>query len=98
MLTFKEFLLCEGVVQTRKVGRKKIVRTRIRNGKVQRNKTFSNAPGWTIRGGKMVRMSAKEVRNRQLGSRTARYKRAAKLKQTIRKRKVSLKRRGSLGL
>lgn len=90
--------MCEGIVQTRKVGRKKIVRARIRKGKIQRNKTFSNAPGWIIRDGKMVRMSSQEVRNRKLGSRAAKYKRASKLKQTIRKRKVSLKRRGSLGL
>jgi hypothetical protein len=98
MLTFKEFLLQEGIVQTRKVGRKSIVRSRIRKGKIQRNKTFSNAPGWIIRGGKMVRMSSQEIRNRKLGSRASKYKRASKLKQTIRKRKVSLRKRGSLGL
>ena len=96
MLTFKEFLLDEGVVQN--IGRKKIVRARIRKGKIQRNKTFSNAPGWTIRGGKMVRMSSHERRNRLLGARTAKYKRATKLKQTIRKRKTSLTKRGTLGL
>jgi len=96
MLTFKEFLLDEAVVQ--KVGRKKIVRARFRKGKIQRNKTFSNAPGWIIRNGKMVRMSSHEIRNRQLGARAAKYKRAAKMKQTIRKRKISLTKRGSLGL
>ena len=91
-------MLYEGIVQTRKVGRKKIVRARIRKGKIQRNKTFSNSPGWIIRDGKMVRMSSQEVRNRKLGSRTAKYKKASKLKQTIRKRKISLTKRGSLGL
>ena len=96
MLSFKEFLLDEAVVQ--KVGRKKIVRARYRKGKIQRNQTFSNAPGWIIRNGKMVRMSSHEIRNRKLGARTAKYKRAAKMKQTIRKRKVSLTKRGSLGL
>jgi hypothetical protein len=96
MLSFKEFLLNEAVVQ--KVGRKKIVRARYRKGKIQRNQTFSNAPGWVIRNGKMVRMSSHELRNRQLGARASKYKRAAKIKQTIRKRKISLTKRGSLGL
>jgi hypothetical protein len=96
MLSFKEFLLDEGAIQ--KLGQKKLVRARIRKGKIQRNKTFSNAPGYTIRGGKMVRMSSHERRNRLLGARKAKYKRATKLKQTIRKRKTSLTKRGTLGL
>ena len=95
MLTFKEFLLTEGVVQ--KVGRKRIVRVRVRKGKVQRNKTFSNLPGYTIRGGKLVRMSYHERRDRQLGAKRSKFKRLAKIKQTIRKRKTSLRKRGALG-
>jgi hypothetical protein len=96
MLTFKEFLLDEAVVQ--KIGRKRIVRVRVRKGKIQRNKTFSNQPGWTIRGGKMVRMSYKERRDRKLGSQRSKFKKAAKLKQTLRKRRTSLRKRGALGL
>jgi hypothetical protein len=96
MLTFKEFLLNEGVVQ--KVGRKKIVRVRVRKGKIQRNKTFSNMPGYTIRGGKLVRMSYHERRDRQLGVKRSKFKRAAKLKQSLRKRRTSLRKRGALGI
>jgi hypothetical protein len=96
MLTFKEFLLNEGVVQ--KIGRKRIVRVRVRKGKIQRNKTFSNQPGWTIRSGKLVRMSYRERRDRQLGAKRSKFKRLAKIKQTIRKRKTSLRKRGALGI
>jgi hypothetical protein len=96
MLSFKEFLLNEGVVQ--KIGRKRIVRVRVRKGRVQRNKTFSNMPGWTIRGGKLIRMSFKERRDRMLGAKRSKFKRLAKIKQTIRKRKTSLRKRGALGI
>ena len=95
MLTFGEFILSESAVQ--KIGRKRIVRVRVRKGKIQRNKTFSNQPGWTIRGGKLVRMSYKERVDRSLGSTRSKFKRAAKIKQTIRKRKTSLRKRGALG-
>ena len=96
MLTFKEFLLNEAVVQ--KIGRKRIVRVRVRKGKIQRNKTFSNQPGWTIRSGKLVRMSYRERRDRQLSAKRSKFKRLAKIKQTIRKRKTSLRKRGALGI
>jgi hypothetical protein len=95
MLTFKEFLN-ESNVQ--KVGRKRIIRIRVRKGKVQRNKTFSSLPGWTIRGGKLVRMSYKERRDRKLGAQMGQHKKASKLKQTIRKAKISKIKRGALGL
>jgi hypothetical protein len=96
MFSFKEYLLNESVVQ--KVGRKRIVRLRIRKGKVQRNKTFSSVPGYTIRSGKLVRMSYTERRDRRMASSMSKFKRAAKMKQTIRKRKTSFRKRGALGL
>jgi hypothetical protein len=96
MFSFKQFVLDEAVIQ--KVGRKRIVRLRVRKGKVQKNKTFSSQPGWTIRGGKLVRMSYTERRDRSLASSRSKFKRAAKIAQTIRKRKTSLRKRGALGL
>jgi hypothetical protein len=95
MLSFKDFLLNESAL---KIGRKRIVRVRVRKGKIQRNKIFSSMPGWTIRGGKLVRMSYHERRDRQLGAKRGKFKRLAKIKQTIRKRKTSLRKRGALGL
>ena len=95
MLTFKEFL---NESNEQKIGRKKIIRARVRKGKIQRNKTFSSQSGYTIRGGKLVRLSYTERRNRKLGSLRSKAKRAAKLVQTIRKRKTSLRKRGALGL
>ena len=55
-------------------------------------------PGWTIRGGKLVRMDYKERRDRKLGAQMAQHKKAAKLQQTIRKAKISKIKRGALGL
>lgn len=81
-----------------KMGRTKIVRVRIRGGKVQRRKKMSAVKGYTLRGGKMVRMSALERRHRKMAARRAKFKRRAKLRQALRKRKQSLRRRRAMGL
>lgn len=81
-----------------KMGRAKVVRVRIRGGKVQRRKKLSAVKGYTFRGGKLTRMSPLELRNRKLAARRSKFKRRAKLKQAIRKRKISLRRRAALGL
>ena len=39
------------------MARIKLVKLRIRNGKIQRRKKISNVPGYTLRGGKMTKMS-----------------------------------------
>lgn len=88
--------LDEGNIQ--KMGRTKLVRVRIRNGKVQRRTKLSSVKGYTIRGGKMVRMTALERRHRKMAARKSRYKRRAKLSQTLRKRKISLRRRKAMGV
>lgn len=75
-----------------------IVRGRIRGGKIQRRKKVSNVPGFTLRGGKMVRMSASERRKRRLGAKRAKIKVRAKRTQMLRKRKLSLQKRKRLGL
>jgi hypothetical protein len=93
---FVEEELYEGNIQ--KMGRTKLIRVRIRGGKVQRRKKLSSVKGYTIRGGKMIRMSPQERRNRKMASRRSKFKRRAKLRQSLRKRKISLRRRKAMGL
>ena len=81
-----------------KMGRTKVVRIRIRAGKVQRRKKLSAVPGFTIRGGRMIRMSPMERRHRKMAARRAKFKRRAKMKQALRKRRISLRKRGTYGL
>jgi hypothetical protein len=88
--------LTEANVQ--KMGRTKLVRIRIRAGKVQRRKKFSSVPGYTIRGGKLVRMSAQERRHRKMGARRAKIKLRSKKNQILRKRKISLRKRKAMGV
>jgi len=88
--------LNEGNVQ--KFGRTKLVKLRVRGGKVQRRKKFSSVPGYTIRGGRLVRMSPQERRKRRMGARRAKIKRRSKLSTILRKRRMSLRRRASLGV
>ena len=95
-IALEMFDLEEGNIK--KMGRTKLVRVRIRKGKVQRRSKVSGVPGYTIRGGKMIRMSAGERRNRKMAARKSKFKRRAKLGQALRKRKMSLRRRSSMGL
>lgn len=81
-----------------KIGRTKLIKIRIRGGKVQRRKKLSAAKGYTIRNGRMVRMSTTELRNRRMGARRAKIKRRSKMNQILRKRKVSLRKRRNIGL
>ena len=76
----------------------KIVKARIRGGKVQRRKKVSNVAGYTLRGGQLKRMSPMERRRRKLGQRKGKIKRKAKLQRSLIKRKRSLMRRKSIGL
>jgi hypothetical protein len=76
----------------------KIVKARIRGGKIQRRKKVATQPGWTLRGGKLKRMSAAERRKRKLGQRRGKIKRRAKLSRTLVKRKRSLVKRQRLHL
>jgi hypothetical protein len=78
-------------------GRIKVVKLRIRNGQVQRRKKVSNVPGFTLRQGKMTRMSPTERRNRKLGAKRGKVKRRAKMTQILRKRQKSILKRKRLG-
>ena len=81
-----------------KMGRTKLVRVRIRAGKIQRRKKFSSVPGYTIRGGKVLRMSSQERRHRKMGARRAKIKLRSKKNQILRKRKISLRKRKAMGV
>lgn len=78
--------------------RVKLIKARIRGGKIQRRKKVSNIPGMTLRGGQLKRMSAAERRHRKLGQRKGKLKRKAKMARTLMKRQRSLRKRQSLGL
>lgn len=81
-----------------KMGRSKLIRVRIRGGKVQRRKKLSAVPGYTYRNGRLVRMSTMERRRRKLGARKAKLKRRGKMAQILRKRRISLRKRKALGV
>lgn len=78
--------------------RVKIIRARIRGGKVQRRKKVSNVSGFTMRGGKLKRMSPMERRRRKMGQRKGKIKRKAKLSRALMKRARSMRKRQSMGL
>jgi len=81
----------------------KIVRVRIRKGKVERRKKVSNVRGFTFRkkgtgAAKLIRMTPMERRRRRLGAKRGKIKRRGKASRIRQKMKrVRLKRR-SLGL
>ena len=81
-----------------KQGRTKVVKARVRKGKVQRRKRVSAVKGYTIRGGKLKRMSVAERLRRKRGQRRGKIKRKAKMARALMRRKRSMRRRASLGL
>lgn len=93
-----EEYLKEYVPNIQKIGRSKLIRIRIRGGKVQRRKKVSGVQGFTYRGGRLTRMSQVERRKRRMSAMRARLKRRAKMGVILRKRKQSLRKRKSLGL
>jgi len=92
MLNFGEFLSESGP-------RIKIVKIRIRGGKVQRRKKVSNVKGYKLQGGtKLVRMSSQERMHRKMGARKGKAKRRSKMARAIMNRKRTMRRRHSMGL
>jgi hypothetical protein len=89
-------IIAEANVQ--KMGRIKLIRARVRGGKVQRRKKVSAVKGYTIRGGKLTRMKAAERLRRRISQRKGKIKRKAKLARSLIRRKRSLRKRKSLGL
>lgn len=81
-----------------KMGRLKLTKLRIRKGKIQRRKKASAVKGYTIRSGKLTRMSPLEKRHRKMAAIRTKSKRRGKIKQMLRKRNISLRKRGAMGL
>lgn len=69
---------------------------RVRGGKVQRRKKISSTKGYRFQDGKLVRMSAREKLNRKKSQRRGAIKRKGKMAGALRKRKISIRKRGSL--
>lgn len=88
--------LTEANVQ--KMGRTKLIRVRIRKGKVQRRVKKSAVQGFTIRGGKLIRMTPQERRHRKVAARRSKFKRRSKVRQSLRKRMLSIRKRKAMGL
>jgi hypothetical protein len=81
-----------------KQGRTILIRRRIRKGKLQRNIRRSAVKGFTVRRGKIYRIPvAKRIHMRIVQKRASR-KRKAHMQQTLRKRKLSLRKRKALGI
>ena len=81
-----------------RMGRTKMVRIRIRKGKVQRRVKKSAVKGYTIRGGKLIRMTPQERRHRKVAARRSKFKRRSKIRQSQRKRTIALRKRKAMGL
>ena len=91
----KEETLDEAVQRS---GRLNIIKARIRKGKVQRRKKVSAVAGYTLRGGKLTRMTPTERRKRRLGQRRGKIKRRRQMSRTLIKRKRSLVKRKAMGI
>ncbi len=76
----------------------KLIRIRVRNGKVQRRVKKSAVKGFKVLNGRVTRMSPLERRHRMMGQRRGKIKRRSKMRQILRKRMMSLRRRHNLGL
>lgn len=88
--------IAEGNIQ--KIGRTKLIRVRFRGGKLQRRVKKSAVSGYTLRGGKLTRMSPEERRRRRMAARRSKFKRRSKLRQSLRKRQMTLRKRKAMGL
>jgi hypothetical protein len=82
-------------------GRIKIVRARVRGGKVQRRKKVKDpslAGKYKMVGGKLARETTAEKMKRKRGARKGAIKRKAKMARALMARKRSLKKRAAAGL
>lgn len=79
-------------------GRITVIRRRIRKGKLQRNIKRSAIKGFTIKQGKVTRIPAAQRIRMRMKARRAAIKRRAKLQQSLRKRKMSMRKRKAMGI
>jgi len=76
----------------------RLIKARVRNGKVQRRVRKSNVKGYTLKGGILKRIGTIEHRHRSVAARRAKYKRKAKRARILIKRTRSMRRRAMLGI
>lgn len=88
--------LDEGNVQ--KQGRIKLIKVRIRGGKVQRRVKKSAVKGFTLKGGKLKRITFSQKLKMKRVQKRAAIKRRAKMARAIMKRKKSMRRLKALGV
>jgi hypothetical protein len=79
-------------------GRTILIRRRIRKGKLQRNIRRSAVKGYTVRRGKITRIPVARRIHMRIVQKRASRKRKAHMAQTLRKRKLSLRKRKALGI
>lgn len=79
-------------------GRVKLIRVRIRGGKVQRRVKKSAVKGFTLRGGKLKRITAIQKMKMSRIQKRASIKRRAKKSIALQKRKRSIRKLRSLGV
>ena len=81
-----------------KQGRVLLIRRRIRKGKLQRMVRKSAVKGYTLRHGKITRIPVARRIHMRIVQRRAARKRKAHMQHTLRKRKLSLRKRKSFGI
>jgi hypothetical protein len=91
-------IISEKIQNVRRIGRVKLVRMRIRRGKLQRRRKVAAVKGFTIRKNKVIRMKPKERLHRRMAARRAKIKRKAKKATILRKRKMAFRKRAALGI
>lgn len=79
-------------------GRFKIVRAKVRAGKILRRHKEATRSGYTMRGGKVTKMSPKERMNRRRSQLKGKRKRKAKANQSRRSTKKAMRKRRMIGL
>lgn len=87
----REYVLDDAITEQRF----KII-NRVRAGKIQRRKKVSTSPGYRFQNGRLVRISAREKLNRKRGQRRGSIKRKSKVSSALRRRKISIRKRGTL--
>lgn len=81
-----------------KMGRTKLIRRRIRQGKVQKNIRKSAVKGYTLKAGKLRRITAIQRVHMSRTQKRAARKRKTHIRTTVRKRARSILRRKTMGI
>ena len=83
---------------TIRMGRTKLIRRRIRKGKVQKNVRKSAVKGYTLKAGKLRRITAIQRVHMSRTQKRAARKRKTHMRTTVRKRARSILRRKTMGI